>query len=483
MVFSSNIFLFVFLPFVLLGHVALPARFRNLFLLLASLGFYLWGSGSVVILLLFSIIVNFTAARLIQLRGRNARTTYYLTIIFNLGLLFYFKYFGFFYTELAKAAAGISWHFGPLEAVALPVGISFFTFQAISYLGEVYRQEQPAAENLIDYAMYIALFPHLIAGPIVRFSDIRAEIKDRTLTVDGMFQGIWRFSLGLGKKVIIANNVGATADQIFGLAPTQLSTHLAWLGIVCYTLQIYYDFSGYSDMAIGLARMLGFIFPENFNQPYRAQSVTEFWRRWHITLSRWFRDFVYIPLGGNKHGPLRTYLNLFIVFVLCGFWHGASWTFLCWGLYHGSLLTLERLAKNNSGFEPSGALGNIATMLAVMVGWVIFRSDTLSQALLYCQTLFGLGQPIITQSLFNFSYYFQRDLIVFGTLGVIFAYLPVERLTAWKGITGSLNATPATYTARYSVTLCQSVAVCVLFVYSAAILSTSAFNPFIYFRF
>ena len=475
-VFSSNIFLFAFLPFVLLVNFVLPSYLRNTFILCASLFFYTWGSGPVVFLLLLSIIVNYFAALWIEKAQRFCNVFFVLSVIFNLSLLFYFKYFSFFYGEIDRLIfllanhLGFSYKISELGKIELPIGISFFTFQAISYLGEVRSKEQKAARNIIDYGMYISLFPHLIAGPIVRYSDISKEIQSRSLSTQTFFEGIVRFSLGLGKKVILANSLGVVADKIFALPSDEVMTSVAWIGIVCYSFQIYYDFSGYSDMAIGLARMLGFHFPENFNQPYRAQNITEFWRRWHLTLSRWFRDFVYIPLGGNRYGTVRTYFNLWIVFFLCGLWHGASWTFVFWGLYHGILLVIERILKLNFKFVPSGVLGHLVTLVLIMVGWVFFRADTLGHALAYLSVMFGLRGPANTFTFFGPEFYLQSNIIFFLVLSAVFAVIPVERMRYV-----SSDALPITF-----IKACMAF---FLLMYSASVLSTSAFNPFIYFRF
>ncbi len=469
MVFSSNIFLFLFLPIVVLIHTLLPKALRNTFIFVASLFFYIWGSGPVVFLLLVSIVFNYFCAKYIYRHVNYAKTIFVTAIAFNLILLFYFKYSNFFWIELARALQFFSFQLAPHEKILLPIGISFFTFQAISYLGEVYRNEQTPADNVIDYGMYIALFPHLIAGPIVRFSDISREIRARDLSLNDMFEGVWRFTLGLSKKIILANRLGEVADRIFSLPSNELTSGLAWLATICYTFQIYYDFSGYSDMAIGLARMMGFRFPENFDQPYRSKSITEFWRRWHMTLSRWFRDFVYIPLGGNRRGSATTYLNLWIVFFLCGLWHGAAWTFVVWGLYHGLLLVIERVMKQQFHMEPHGFLGNMVTMLLVAVGWVLFRSESFDQASAFLKAMFGMSSHSGFQH-FGAAFYLERDVILCLVLSVFFSWLPVERCQ---------------FVGRFPViqVVSRMATVLVLVVYCAAILSTSGFNPFIYFRF
>ena len=470
MVFSSNLFLYIFLPLVLLLYTLVPNRGRNLLLFIISLAFYSWGSGPIVLLLLVSILVNYFAGLLIYRSEHTSKPIFVAVAALNLLLLIYYKYFGFFYAELTKALALLSITLPTTAEIPLPIGISFFTFQAISYLGEIYRKEHAPARNIVDYAMYIALFPHLIAGPIVRYSDISDEIRSRLVNLEGVYEGLWRFALGLGKKVIIANSVGSVADKIFGLPQAEITTATAWVGAMCYTFQIYFDFSGYSDMAIGLARMFGFHFPENFNQPYRATTVTEFWRRWHMSLSRWFRDFVYVPLGGNRRGPIRTYFNLWIVFILCGLWHGAAWTFVIWGLYHGLLLVVERTLRNRFNFETRGIVGNMTTMLLIMIGWVFFRATDLSQAGLFLSAMFGMNAPSQSSTSAGINFYLQSEPLAMLFAGALFSWLPLEKLAQMK-------ATP------FLSTLARSVVIVFLIFLSAAILANAAFNPFIYFRF
>ena len=337
MVFSAPIFLFLFLPIVLALYFVTPSRMRNPLLLGASLVFYGWGEPRFVAVMLASALVNYGFALAIG-AGTRRRLLLSLAITVNLGLLAVYKYSDF---AVANVNTLLGWTGVPLLArpgLILPLGISFFTFHAVSYLMDVYRGRVPAQRNPLDVALYIALFPQLIAGPIVRYATIAPEIARRRTTWDGLVWGIRRFVVGLGKKVLIANTLARPADAVFGLPPSEMSAGLAWLGVACYALQIYFDFSGYSDMAIGLARIFGFPFPENFRYPYVSRSLTEFWRRWHISLSTWFRDYLYVPLGGNRRGPARVYLNLVVVFVFCGLWHGASWTFLVWGLFHGVFL-------------------------------------------------------------------------------------------------------------------------------------------------
>ena len=383
--------------------------------------------------------------------------------------LFYFKYYNFAISSTIDVSSSLGLRFpAAVSDVALPLGISFYTFHGISYLVDIYRGKVAPSKSLIDFTMYMINFPQLIAGPIVRYVEIAQSIETRPVRTAQIFSGIVRFTLGLGKKLILADNMAAIADPIFALPGGELTRGVAWLGAIVYTLQIYYDFSGYSDMAIGLGRMMGFEFPENFDQPYRSQSVTEFWRRWHMTLSRWFRDYVYIPLGGNRAGPVRTYMNLVAVFFLCGLWHGAAYTFVFWGLYHGALLTIERLLRNRWGVMPSGLSGQALTIVLVMIGWVFFRIPSFSGAVHHILVMFALHSNV--NALFGPAFYLTPDKIFFTLAGCMFALFPFERLRRWS-IPASL------------LTGAQIAAMLVLLVYSSALSATNGFNPFIYFRF
>src|SRR3984885_2963708 len=344
MVFCSLIFLFAFLPIVLAGYFLLRTTFtRNIFLLLASLCFYAWGEIRFVWIMLASIVANYVLAMLIEdsKTEDKKKLLLALTVAVNLGILGFFKYSGWIVQNLNNVLTSLNHAPIVFKGVALPLGISFFTFHALSYVIDVYRKQAKAQRNPVNLALYISLFPQLVAGPIIRYHDVCDQLIARTVNVDKFAEGVRRFVTGLGKKMLIANMVAGPADKIFALSATQITPELAWLGALCYTLQIYFDFSGYSDMAIGLGLMFGFRFLENFNFPYVSRSITEFWRRWHISLSTWFRDYLYIPLGGNRVPPWRVYTNLVIVFFLCGLWHGASLNFIIWGLLHGLFLALE----------------------------------------------------------------------------------------------------------------------------------------------
>ncbi len=380
MVFSQPTFLFVFLPLVLGAYFLCPGRAKNLLLLFASLAFYAWGEVRHVALIGASITANYGfglwigALKARAATGRSAvGLAVALAVTFNLGLLFWFKYAGWL-AELTGIGGG-GGPFDPLE-VALPIGISFFTFQALSYVIDVGRGHVGVQRSPVRFGLYVSLFPQLIAGPIVRYSEIESRLEDRRVGLCDLADGARRFVLGLAKKVLIADSLAGPADQIFGLGAVELSPAVAWFGALCYTLQIYFDFSGYSDMAIGLGRMFGFRFPENFRYPYASQSLTEFWRRWHITLSSWFRDYLYVPLGGNRRGRARTLVNLGLVFLLCGAWHGAALTYVAWGLYHGGILILERLGGGGLLQRLPRPLRHLWLMVVVVFGWVLFRATS-----------------------------------------------------------------------------------------------------------
>ncbi len=382
MVFSSPIFLFLFLPITLGVYFVLPKRARNIWLLAASLVFYGWGEPKFLAVMLASIVCNFLLALWIARLAdrRHARLVLALAVTVNIGLLVAFKYTDFIVQSLNAGLGALAVPPLTVPAIALPIGISFFTFHALSYVIDVYRGDARALRNPFDMGLYISLFSQLIAGPIIRYHDIAAQLQERSVTRSLFARGVRRFIVGLGKKVLIANTLAVSADLIFTIPGDQLTMGLAWLGVLCYALQIYFDFSGYSDMAIGLGLMFGFRFLENFNYPYISQSLTEFWRRWHISLSNWFRDYLYIPLGGNRVAPWRVYLNLVIVFFLCGLWHGASWNFVVWGLFHGTFLVIERMGLARRMAEWHQPFRHVYAMLVVLVSWVFFRADSLPAA-------------------------------------------------------------------------------------------------------
>ena len=367
MVFSSSLFLFGFLPVVLAIYFFSHNRYRNLVLLIASLFFYAWGEPRNVLVMLASILINYLLGLGIEKASKQKKLFLILSVLYNIGVLFYFKYLNFA-GSIWESLTGQTLN---MKTIVLPIGISFFTFQIMSYVIDVYRGNVPAQKNLINLALYISLFPQLIAGPIVRYIDVEAQIKQRESTWDGAYVGVKRFAIGFAKKVLIADQLATLADTVFagGNYPSMLSH---WIGIIAYTLQIYYDFSGYSDMAIGLGKIFGFDFLENFNYPYISRSIKEFWRRWHISLSSWFRDYLYIPLGGNRKGKVRTYINLIIVFFVTGLWHGASFNFIVWGLYYAVFLVIERLGFGKRLEKLPRIIQHVYTLLVVVIGWVFF---------------------------------------------------------------------------------------------------------------
>jgi len=384
MLFSSSVFLFLFLPVTLSVYFFLPFRFRNFYLLLASLFFYAWGEPSFLLVMIGSIVWNYLWGLVIGRVERNGAALF-VGITGDLLLLFCFKYLNFsvsVVSQLMQFLGGPPWE---IRHVFLPIGISFFTFQSISYLVDVYRDRNLCRNNFFDVALYISLFPQLIAGPIVRYNTICGELDCRRSGLGEVADGLQRFIYGFAVKMLLANPAGSIADAVFGISPEQLSPHQAWAGIIAYSLQIYFDFSGYSSMAVGLGQILGFHFPENFNFPYIADSISDFWRRWHISLSAWFRDYVYIPLGGSRVSEQRTALNLLTVFILTGIWHGAAWTFLIWGLWYGFLLTVEKFIFRDR--LPSWLM-RIWTLAAVVNGWVFFRSDSLQYAFEYLRAMY-----------------------------------------------------------------------------------------------
>ena len=481
MVFSSTIFLFFFLPLTLLAYFVVGPRGRNAILLAASLLFYAWGETVYLLVMLFSIAANYLFGLLIdqaRQRGRRGGLAFVCAVATNLGLLGFFKYANFLVDNLNPVLPVLGLAPMDIGRVHLPIGISFFTFQALSYIIDLYRNETTVQRSLLNFALYKALFPQLIAGPIVRYRDVAREIERRTVSLHDFASGVQRFIIGLGKKVLIANVMGRAADTIFATPAETLPATLAWTGAIAFMLQIYFDFSGYSDMAIGLGRMFGFHFLENFNYPYIARSVREFWRRWHISLSTWFRDYLYIPLGGNRHGPVRTGANLLLVFLLCGLWHGASWTFLIWGVYHGIFLVLERVPAVRRLLDRLPApVQHAYVLLVVLVGWVFFRADTFAHALAYLQAMVDFSRP----PLFNSQLFLALNNEFSLTLGAaVIGSTPVFMLLQrWR--TGRpIVPAPAM---RWLAATAQVGSLGFVLVYSIAAVLGGAHNPFLYFRF
>lgn len=474
MLFSSTVFIYLFLPFTLVCYYGIFRQSRtmkNTFLLIMSLLFYGWGEPKFVFAMLASIAFNWFFGLLVD-KAKNekqmCKAKYFIAIdcILNLGMLFIFKYLNFT-SEIIFSLFGES---SPIPKIALPIGISFFTFQAMSYVLDVYRGRGEVQKNILNVGLYISFFPQLIAGPIVRYETVAEEIKNRRENSDDFFEGFTRFIIGLGKKVLLANNVAIIADNVFGYAEIgTISMPLAWIGAIAYTLQIYFDFSGYSDMAIGLGKMFGFHFLENFNYPYISKSITEFWRRWHMSLGSWFRDYVYFPLGGSRVKKGRLILNLFAVWLLTGIWHGANWTFLVWGLMYFVLLVVEKISgfTNKSG-KIVDSLKWIYTMLFVIIGWVIFRSNSLNCAVEYLKSMF-MFRSISGEEIAFAKAMFSQVVVIF--------------------FVGFMSATP--FVKKLGEKVKQNVftdtlyilAITLIFVFSVASLVSSSYNPFIYFNF
>ncbi len=466
MVFSSTIFLCIFLPIVLLGYYICPKKGRNLFLLIASLVFYAWGEPKYVLLMMLSITINYVFGLLMEKNRQNERRLklmLVLSVVIDLALLCFFKYTDF---VISNINAAFDTGFDLLK-LALPIGISFYTFQAMSYTIDVYRGDVKVQRNIIDFGMYISMFPQLIAGPIVRYADVEGQLRERSVTMQDLSEGAMRFIVGLGKKVLLANQIGALWSEIYALGGHS-SALTAWIGAVAFTFQIYFDFSGYSDMAIGLGRMFGFKFPENFRYPYQSVSITDFWRRWHITLSTWFREYLYIPLGGNRRGLARQALNLFIVWTLTGFWHGAGWNFILWGLYYFVILLLEKLFMLKALDKAPKLLRHIYSLLLIVIGWVIFACDDITVLLPYLGSMFGANGALGGMDL----YWLTTKAVLLVICAIASTELPKKLMAS---CTGSLGEKPA-----FAV---KAVPALLLLGLSMVFLIGDSYNPFLYFRF
>ncbi|OIU67677.1 MBOAT family O-acyltransferase [Rossellomorea aquimaris] len=473
MVFSNLVFIFMFLPVVLFFYFIAKKELKNFVLICASLVFYAWGEPKYVFLMLFSILLNYVFGLAIDYfkDQKLKKVMVALAVIGNLAILGYYKYINFLIDNMNQAFnLNIN-----AESVPLPIGISFFTFQAISYIIDVYRKDTEVQKSFFDLTLYISLFPQLVAGPIVRYNTVAQQIKSRISTHAKVAEGIRRFIVGLSKKVILANAFGEIADTIFAMDPSGMSIATAWLGIAAYTLQIYFDFSGYSDMAIGLGKMFGFDFEENFNFPYISKSIAEFWRRWHISLGTWFKDYVYIPLGGNRGSTFMTIRNLLIVWTITGFWHGASWTFMAWGFYYGFLIVLERLGLGKLLSKLWAPLQHAYVLILVMIGWVFFRADNFSYSSEFIQTMFGFNQHVLADTQAHIVW---NDNWYMFLLGIIFSTPVFVALNRWAlGIIGGNRLMDNTYQGiKYAGYMVFLVVVTILLV-------NSTYNPFIYFRF
>jgi alginate O-acetyltransferase complex protein AlgI len=476
MVFSSPFFLFFFLPITLaLTFVFRNSKYRNLILLIISAIFYIFGEGEKVILVFISITLNYFLGKWISENG--SRLSIFVGVGLNILILVIFKYSAFILENLNKILDLFHINKILIDKITLPVGISFFTFHSISYLVDVYRRENNVQKSFIDLALYISLFPQLVAGPIIRYKDIASQFTGRVLKTHQFQLGIQRFIIGLAKKIIIANSLGFTADTIFNLDSNQLSLSASWIAIIFYTLQLYFDFSGYSDMAIGLAKMLGFDFMENFNFPYKAKSIRDFWQRWHISLSTWFRDYLYIPLGGNRVSESKVYFNLFIVFLLTGLWHGPSWNFVIWGLIHGAFMIVERLGFDKL-LKHTGFFQHLYTLFIVIIAWIFFRIETFHGAMSFFKSLFYSNNS----SFYTADMFLNRENLIALILGIILSINGVNWLLK-KIMKIFFQNTNCVNSVKIVWRNIKSLVLIFIFIYSALNVMAGSYNPFIYFRF
>ncbi len=479
MLFSSTFFLFIFLPTLLILYFGIVRKFtsaestkyRNILLLIASLIFYAWGEPVFVLVMLLCIGANYGFGLLAdKYRDEKIKIRWVFTgmLVFNLGTLGIFKYLGFLVSNV-NGLFGISLN---VPQIVLPIGISFFTFQGISYVVDVYRGHGKVLKNPLDVGLYISFFPQLIAGPIVRYETVAQQIEYRTETQKDFAEGIYRFIIGMSKKVILSNQFALIADKAYSLPTDSLSIVFAWMGATSYMLQIFFDFSGYSDMAIGLGKMFGFHFTENFNAPYSAKSISDFWRRWHISLGTWFRDYVYIPLGGSRTTKLKMFRNIFVVWLLTGIWHGANWTFIVWGVYFGVILVIEKFTSLDKFMEKSKVIGHLYTLMLVLISWIIFRAENLSGAISYIKTMFGMSSGVMMGNLADL---YLKDNFVLYIVGIL-ACLPIikwykkfydAKIGKLKVVLQGINM----------------MALGCMFLVAISYLVKGTYNPFIYFNF
>lgn len=474
MLFSSPLFLFLFLPIVLGMYYLLPRKGRNLFLLISSLSFYTFGELELVLVMLTSVVVDYGCGILIE-KGHRKKGLY-ISLAINLGLLIFFKYTSFAlenYYQLLEYAGIQSASLRQLPHIALPLGISFYTFQTLSYTLDVYGGKVKATRNFIDFATYVTFFPQLIAGPIVRYRDIQTQLTQRRENQSQFAEGIERFIIGLAKKVIIADSLLRVVNLAFNSPIEELSMSLAWLGLIAFFIQVYFDFSGYSDMAIGLGKLFGFEFPENFNYPYIARSVKGYWRRWHITLGSWFRDYMFIPLGGSRRAPLRVYFNMFLVFLTIGIWHGANWNMVVFGCFHSVIMIAERLFRKTSFFPLPKWLGHVYLIFAILMSYVIFRTDSLSHCWGYYQALWGWGAAG-EQAFFVLN----TELKLILGLGIFLSFpvYPWLMKAIQRQKDGNIKF-------GFAIDLFWKVALLGLFILTASYVASSVYQPFFYFRF
>jgi alginate O-acetyltransferase complex protein AlgI len=473
MVFSSSLFLLYFLPAFLIIYFLLPVRLKNIFALVASIFFYAWGAPTFIFVVVGSIVVDFFIVKSLYVSlGKKKNALLAGSVVLNVGMLLYFKYANFFIENINVVFSWFGWESIKWTAVILPIGISFITFHKLTYCIDVYRGVYHPLKKVSDFALYILMFPQLIAGPIVRFNEVAGQIEDRSWNENNnnRLTGFFRFTIGLGKKVLIANVLGEQVDRIFAIEQLSFNTATAWLGIVAYTFQIYFDFSGYSDMALGIGRMIGFSFPENFNNPYISQNISEFWRRWHMTLGRFMRDYLYIPLGGNRLSKRRMFFNLWLVFLISGFWHGAAWNFILWGAFHGFFLIADKLFLlkfyNAIGKVPS----ILITFFITLIGWVFFRVDNLSMAFNYLNRMFS----------FNFNndqLYFENKFYTILIIAFFFSfYGGIGKIEKWQENLFMQRKPLRVIFLMFSLSI-------LIFILSLSSITSSGFNPFIYFRF
>ena len=467
MLFSSIVFLSIFLPSLIILYFSVKKSFRNYILLIYSLIFYAWGEPRYLSVMLCIILINYLTAILID-KNKNRKIILIFDILLNLFVLIYFKYFNFIVININKVLKNPL----PKLNVIMPIGISFFIFQAISYVFDVYKNEVPVQKNIYKLTLYISFFPQLIAGPIVKYHEVQKEIENRNESLNNIYLGLFRFSIGLGKKVLIANTLGEVVDKIFMLdIINTIDYKIAWIGAICYSLQLYFDFSGYSDMAIGLGKVFGFKFLENFNYPYVSKSITEFWRRWHISLGTWFKEYLYIPLGGNRKSSIRTYINLFIVFLATGIWHGAKWTFVIWGLWHGIFIIIERKIKIEKYDKKCEIfIRHIYTLFIIITGWVLFRAENMSYGIKFLKIMFGISKN--SKIPYSVMYFLDRKVILALLIGLIASVnifkLNIDKYYESKSFMRNI--------------LLNMYSIIILILSYMSILS-STYNPLIYFRF
>lgn len=469
MIFSSIFFIFVFLPITLILYYLVPFKLKNFVLLVLSLIFYAWGEPVYVFLMILNIVINYISGLEIETyrrqgKMRQAKWAFIVTLVVNLLVLGFYKYYGFFVSNLnVLLPIKIPYH-----ELALPIGISFYTFQTLSYVIDVYKGSLAAQRNIITFGSYVTMFPQLIAGPIVRYSDVEKQLSKREICWSKFSEGVAYFLTGLGKKVLIANNMGLVCDAILAMNASDTSALTAWIGAFAYTMQIYFDFGGYSDMAIGLGKMLGFDFIKNFDYPYISKSITEFWRRWHMSLSSWFKEYVYIPLGGNRVSTPKAIRNLMIVWCLTGLWHGAAWNFVAWGLYYGILLIFEKYIFKNILDKLPGALQHVYAMVLVMIGWVLFAAPSLPRAISFIGSMFGAGAGVVD----SLGFYYLKTTFILAIIAILCS-TPKLYKTFMAYVYTRKNFGAILYVGVYVL----------IFAVSVAYLVNATYNPFLYFRF